>query len=171
MISEVIEGYFSFQEIHLHDSPTIMTILDGSANIKSDLNCGILVCVGYRHHFEIVSENSGYCVKLHEADTSKKSQTHLITALDLYDGQDTELLLCYNRKFLRFTNLLKHFLIECFCFLLASIRYLPFPEIGRRVKFKCRVRLPLEYITHIDCLCFPVHHCIHIRVNGNSSLS
>lgn len=117
MIRDVIEGYLSFQEIHLHDSPTIMTILDGSAHIKSDLNCGILVCVGYRHHFEIVSENSGHCVKLHEADTSKKSQTHLITALDLYDGQDTELLLCYNRKFMRFTYLLIYFLIECLCLL------------------------------------------------------
>ena len=70
-----------------------MTILEGSCP-----NAGLLICVGYRHHFEIVSELTGHGTKLHETDTTKRTQTHLVAALDLYDGQDTELLLCYNRK-------------------------------------------------------------------------
>lgn len=52
----------------------------------------------FRHHFEIVCEQSGTCTKLHEVETAKRSQTQLITAVDLCDGQETELLLCYNRR-------------------------------------------------------------------------
>ncbi|XP_052866109.1 GTPase-activating Rap/Ran-GAP domain-like protein 3 [Anopheles cruzii] len=89
--NDTVEGFLFLKEIHLHDSPTIMTILEGSCP-----NAGLLICVGYRHHFEIVSELSGHATKLHETDTLKRSQTHLVAALDLYDGQDTEILLCYN---------------------------------------------------------------------------
>ncbi|KFB52830.1 AGAP002573-PA-like protein [Anopheles sinensis] len=89
--NDTVEGFLFLKEIHLHDSPTIMTILEGSCP-----NAGLLICVGYRHHFEIVSELTGHATKLHETDTLKRSQTHLVAALDLYDGQDTELLLCYN---------------------------------------------------------------------------
>uniref|UniRef100_A0A182W0Z5 Rap-GAP domain-containing protein n=1 Tax=Anopheles minimus TaxID=112268 RepID=A0A182W0Z5_9DIPT len=89
--NDTVEGFLFLKEIHLHDSPTIMTILEGSCP-----NAGLLICVGYRHHFEIVSELTGHATKLHETDTLKRTQTHLVAALDLYDGQDTELLLCYN---------------------------------------------------------------------------
>ncbi|XP_049532559.1 GTPase-activating Rap/Ran-GAP domain-like protein 3 isoform X1 [Anopheles darlingi] len=89
--NDTVEGFLFLKEIHLHDLPTIMTILEGSCP-----NAGLLICVGYRHHFEIVSELTGHATKLHETDTLKRSQTHLVAALDLYDGQDTEILLCYN---------------------------------------------------------------------------
>ncbi|XP_050068200.1 GTPase-activating Rap/Ran-GAP domain-like protein 3 isoform X1 [Anopheles maculipalpis] len=89
--NDTVEGFLFLKEIHLHDSPTIMTILEGSCP-----NAGLLICVGYRHHFEIVSELTGHATKLHETDTLKRTQTHLVAALDLYDGQDTEILLCYN---------------------------------------------------------------------------
>lgn len=46
----------------------------------------------------MVSEQTGQSTRLHEIETSKRSQTQLIAALDLCDGQETELLLCYNRK-------------------------------------------------------------------------
>ena len=52
-----------------------------------------------RHIYEIVSEVTGHITKVHEIDSIKRPQTHLVAALDLYDGQDTELLLCYNREF------------------------------------------------------------------------
>lgn len=46
----------------------------------------------------MVSEQTGQSTRLHEIESSKRSQTQLIAALDLCDGQETELLLCYNRK-------------------------------------------------------------------------
>ena len=52
----------------------------------------------YRHHFDIVCAQTGQITKLHEIETTKRSQTQLVAALDLCDGQETELLLCYNRK-------------------------------------------------------------------------
>lgn len=83
------------QEINLHDNPTIITILDG----PSTSNAGMIMCVGYKHHFEIVCEQTGQCTRLHDIETSKRSQSQLVAAMDLCDGQETELLLCYNRKY------------------------------------------------------------------------
>lgn len=35
---------------------------------------------------------------LYEIENSKREQSQLVAAIDLCDGQDTELLLCYNRN-------------------------------------------------------------------------
>jgi hypothetical protein len=94
--NDTVDGFLILKEIHLHDTPTIITILEDSNRARN--TTGQLFCVGFKHHFEIVSEQSGQSWRLHEHETNKKSQTHLVAALDLYDGQDTELLLCYNRK-------------------------------------------------------------------------
>ncbi|XP_052567253.1 GTPase-activating Rap/Ran-GAP domain-like protein 3 isoform X2 [Culex pipiens pallens] len=89
--NDTVEGFIFLKEITLHDLPSIMTILEGSCP-----NAGLLICVGFKHTFEVVSESTGHSTKLHEADTKKQAGIHLVAALDLYDGQDTELLLCYN---------------------------------------------------------------------------
>lgn len=57
-----------------------------------------------RHHFEIVSEQTGQCTRLHDIESSKRSQSQLVTAVDLCDGHETELLLCYNRKYKRLVS-------------------------------------------------------------------
>lgn len=97
--NDTIDGFIFFREVSLHDSPTILTILETPVNSRASPSNGFMVCVGYKHHFEIVSEHTGHSTRLHETDSCKKSQTHLVAALDLCDGQETELLLCYNRKF------------------------------------------------------------------------
>ena len=74
-----------------------MTILENPTGTKN-ANNGSMICVGYKHHFEIVSEQAAHSTKLHETETTRRSQTHLVAALDLCDGQETELLLCYNRE-------------------------------------------------------------------------
>ncbi|XP_062711925.1 GTPase-activating Rap/Ran-GAP domain-like protein 3 isoform X3 [Aedes albopictus] len=89
--NDTVDGFIFLKEITLHEAPMIMTILEGSCP-----NSGLLICVGYKYSFEIVSEATGHATKLHEADTRKQTAVHLVAALDLYDGQDTELLLCYN---------------------------------------------------------------------------
>lgn len=96
--NDTVDGFLFIREIQLHDSPTIMTILETPVNTRIKIGLGIMICVGYKHHFEIVSEQTGLSTKLHETDTGKRSQTHLVGALELCDGQETELLLCYNRK-------------------------------------------------------------------------
>ncbi|XP_055614339.1 uncharacterized protein LOC129760704, partial [Uranotaenia lowii] len=89
--NDTVEGFMFLKEITLHDVSTIMTILEGSCP-----NSGLLICVGFKNSFEVVSEQTGHSTKLHEADLRKLPAVHLVAALDLYDGQDTELLLCYN---------------------------------------------------------------------------
>lgn len=69
-----------------------------SANTSINLASSNFVCFIYRHHFEIVCEQSGHCTRLHDIESSKRSQSQLVTAVDLCDGHETELLLCYNRK-------------------------------------------------------------------------
>lgn len=91
--NDTVDGFIFLKEITLHDAPMLMTILEGSCP-----NSGLLICIGYKNSFEIISEATGQSTKLHEADTRKQTAVHLVAALDLYDGQDTELLLCYNRK-------------------------------------------------------------------------
>lgn len=58
----------------------------------------LFACAFGRHHFEIVSEQTGQCTRLHDIDYSKRAQSQLVAAVDLCDGHETELLLCYNRK-------------------------------------------------------------------------
>lgn len=57
-----------------------------------------------RYHYEIVCEQTGQSTRLHELENSKRSQSQLVAAVDLCDGQETELLLCYNRKHNFFTD-------------------------------------------------------------------
>lgn len=111
--NDTIDGFIFFREVSLHDSPTILTILETPVNSRASPTNGFMVCVGYKHHFEIVSEHTGHSTRLHETDSCKKSQTHLVAALDLCDGQETELLLCYNRKIFDFFLIL--FIIYLFC--------------------------------------------------------
>lgn len=182
--------YFRWQEINLHDSPTIITILDSPSNTTS----GLLMCVGYkyvccmrfyiymvtcslvsatlqsyiligyniivcmglalvilsvfiillrwhvcldpdgpvivdrrepttflrystafhsfcRYHYEIVCEQTGQSSRLHELESSKRAQSQLVAAVDLCDGQETELLLCYNRKSIFHTYSSEHHII------------------------------------------------------------
>lgn len=56
------------------------------------------VFIACRYHFEVVCEQTGISTRLHDIESSKRSQTQLVAAIDLCDGHETELLLCYNRK-------------------------------------------------------------------------
>ncbi|XP_055295173.1 GTPase-activating Rap/Ran-GAP domain-like protein 3 isoform X2 [Sitodiplosis mosellana] len=89
---ETADGFLYQKEITLHDCPSIITILDTPTSAST----GLLMCVGYKHHFEVVCEQTGQCTRLHDIESSKRSQSQLVTAVDLCDGHETELLLCYN---------------------------------------------------------------------------
>ncbi|XP_055677387.1 GTPase-activating Rap/Ran-GAP domain-like protein 3 isoform X3 [Lutzomyia longipalpis] len=90
------DGFLFLREITLHETPSILTIIEGYANSKLDPNHGNIICCGFKHNFDVVCESTGQSFRLHEIEMSKRSQTQLVAALDLYDGHETELLLCYN---------------------------------------------------------------------------
>lgn len=87
---------FTLQEITLAETPTLMTILDGRWSPNSPSH-DILVCIGYKNHWDIVNGRTGFAQHLHTVEGIK---TKLVTALDLYEDQEIQLLLCYNRKLL-----------------------------------------------------------------------
>jgi hypothetical protein len=55
------------------------------------------VCLGYRHQFDLVNERSGELTKLFSIQEGTKA--HLVAAVDLYEDEEPELLLCYNSEF------------------------------------------------------------------------
>lgn len=83
------------QEFYQHDTPTLLTIIESSTAEKANET---IYCSGFKHHFEVVYETTGHSARIHEVEASKRSQTQLVAAVDLCDGQEKELLLCYNRK-------------------------------------------------------------------------
>uniref|UniRef100_W8AJE0 GTPase-activating Rap/Ran-GAP domain-like protein 3 n=1 Tax=Ceratitis capitata TaxID=7213 RepID=W8AJE0_CERCA len=90
--TETAEGFIYQREIILSESPSIITPLEGPTNT----NAGGLICVGYKYHYEIVCDQTGTTNKLYELEAVKGNQTQLTAAIELCDGLETELLLCFN---------------------------------------------------------------------------
>jgi hypothetical protein len=61
------------------------------------------ICVGYKHQFDIITDGSGTAQRLFAVQEGTKA--HLVSATDLYEDEEPELLLCYNSMFrARFTT-------------------------------------------------------------------
>lgn len=75
----------------MSEAPVICTLVD-SPRPGADNQ----ICVGYRHQFDLINEKTGEAIRLHNLD--KVERLHLVTALDIYEDDEAELLLCYNRK-------------------------------------------------------------------------
>jgi hypothetical protein len=111
----------------------MMTILDSGWSPNSPSPGDILVCVGYKNHWDIVNGRSGYAQHLHTVESTK---AHLVAALDLYEDQEVQLLLCYNRKLRAKPPNPSLLSLSC--------RHLPLPENKRREFVLDRFRFPLE---------------------------
>lgn len=79
----------------MHDVPSLLTIIETTTAEKANET---IYCFGFKHHFEVVYETTGHTSRIHEVEASKRSQTQLVAVVDLCDGQEKELLLCYNRE-------------------------------------------------------------------------
>ncbi|XP_067000028.2 GTPase-activating Rap/Ran-GAP domain-like protein 3 [Anabrus simplex] len=91
--TDTVDGFQYIRELQVAEPPTLMTLVDSSL-ARSDSGVGDnYICVGYRHQFDVVNERSGDVVHLH---TVEGSRVHLVAAVDLYEDQEPELLLCYN---------------------------------------------------------------------------
>lgn len=56
------------QEICLSDPPIVMTLVDGPTGDNDNM-----ICVGYRHQFDLVNESTGESCRLHHVDASRVS--------------------------------------------------------------------------------------------------
>ncbi|CAN8019583.1 unnamed protein product, partial [Ixodes persulcatus] len=86
--TDTVEGFQMVRELLVSEAPAVVSLVD------SPTACGDNhVCVGYRHQFDLVNEKTGDATRLHSVDASK---VHLVAAVDIYEDDEAELLLCYN---------------------------------------------------------------------------
>ncbi|XP_033611418.1 GTPase-activating Rap/Ran-GAP domain-like protein 3 isoform X1 [Cryptotermes secundus] len=92
--TDTVDGFQYIREIQVPEPPQLITLVDSSLSGSS--GGGIAdnhICVGYRHQFDLVNERTGEVSRLHAVEGSR---THLVAAVDLYEDEEPELLLCYN---------------------------------------------------------------------------
>ncbi|XP_075734905.1 GTPase-activating Rap/Ran-GAP domain-like protein 3 isoform X4 [Rhipicephalus microplus] len=82
--TDTVDGFQLVRELLVPEAPALLTLIDSPDNH---------ICVGYRHQFDLVSEKTGDATRLHTVDAAK---AHLVAALDIYEDDEAELLLCYN---------------------------------------------------------------------------
>ncbi|XP_043354710.1 GTPase-activating Rap/Ran-GAP domain-like protein 3 isoform X6 [Dermochelys coriacea] len=83
-----VEEFQYIREICLSDPPVIMTLVDGPTGDNDNM-----ICVAYRHQFDLVNESTGESYRLHHIESSR---VNFVAAIDVYEDGDAGLLLCYN---------------------------------------------------------------------------
>ncbi|XP_023557444.1 GTPase-activating Rap/Ran-GAP domain-like protein 3 isoform X2 [Octodon degus] len=83
-----VEEFQYIREICLSDSPVVMTLVDGPTEESDNL-----ICVAYRHQFDVVNESTGEAFRLHHVEASR---VNFVAAIDVYEDGEAGLLLCYN---------------------------------------------------------------------------
>ncbi|KAM4848927.1 GTPase-activating Rap/Ran-GAP domain-like protein 3 isoform 3-T3 [Urocitellus parryii] len=83
-----VEEFQYIREICLSDSPAVMTLVDGPTEESDNL-----ICVAYRHQFDVVNESTGEAFRLHHVEASR---VNFVAAIDVYEDGEAGLLLCYN---------------------------------------------------------------------------
>ncbi|XP_053551903.1 GTPase-activating Rap/Ran-GAP domain-like protein 3, partial [Bombina bombina] len=61
-----VEEFQYIREICLSDPPVVMTLVDGPTGENDNM-----ICVSYRHQFDLVNESTGESCRLHHVDTSR----------------------------------------------------------------------------------------------------
>ncbi|NXC18777.1 GARL3 protein, partial [Corythaeola cristata] len=63
-----VEEFQYIREICLSDPPVVMTLVDGPTGDSDNM-----ICVAYRHQFDLVNESTGESYRLHHVETNKVS--------------------------------------------------------------------------------------------------
>uniref|UniRef100_T1J194 Rap-GAP domain-containing protein n=1 Tax=Strigamia maritima TaxID=126957 RepID=T1J194_STRMM len=87
--TDTVEGFQFIRELPVAEQPVLLTLVDSSTPGGDNQ-----ICVGYKHQFDLINEKNGDTLRLFQADGSKL--IHLVTAIDVYEDDEAELLLCYN---------------------------------------------------------------------------
>uniref|UniRef100_A0A6J0UBP3 GTPase-activating Rap/Ran-GAP domain-like protein 3 isoform X1 n=1 Tax=Pogona vitticeps TaxID=103695 RepID=A0A6J0UBP3_9SAUR len=83
-----VEEFQYIREICLSDPPVVMTLVDGPTGENDNL-----ICVAYRHQFDLINESTGESYRLHNVESSR---VNFVAAIDVYEDGEAGLLLCYN---------------------------------------------------------------------------
>ncbi|XP_070176881.1 GTPase-activating Rap/Ran-GAP domain-like protein 3 [Littorina saxatilis] len=83
---DTVDSFTFIRELQCADVPQIVTLIDGS---KGDNQ----ICVGYKTQFDLINEKNGDTLQLYSVEAAK---VNLVSALDIYEDDEAELILCYN---------------------------------------------------------------------------
>ncbi|XP_035383367.1 GTPase-activating Rap/Ran-GAP domain-like protein 3 isoform X1 [Electrophorus electricus] len=83
-----VEEFQYIREICLCDSPVIMSLVDGPTGENDHM-----ICVAYKHQFDLINESTGDAYRLHHVDSNR---VNFVAAIDVYEDGEAGLLLCYN---------------------------------------------------------------------------
>eukprot|EP00075_Anas_platyrhynchos_P037526 XP_027326779.1 GTPase-activating Rap/Ran-GAP domain-like protein 3 isoform X11 [Anas platyrhynchos] len=83
-----VDEFQYIREICLSDPPVVMTLVDGPTGDSDNM-----ICVAYRHQFDLVNESTGESYRLHHVEANK---VNFVAAIDVYEDGEAGLLLCYN---------------------------------------------------------------------------
>ncbi|XP_077593596.1 GTPase-activating Rap/Ran-GAP domain-like protein 3 isoform X2 [Stigmatopora nigra] len=83
-----VEDFQYIREICLCDPPAVMALVDGPTGENDHM-----ICVGYKHQFDLINESTGDAYRLHHVDANR---VHFVAAIDVYEDGEAGLLLCYN---------------------------------------------------------------------------
>uniref|UniRef100_A0A3P9M1N9 GTPase-activating Rap/Ran-GAP domain-like protein 3 n=1 Tax=Oryzias latipes TaxID=8090 RepID=A0A3P9M1N9_ORYLA len=83
-----VEEFQYIREICLCDPPVVMALVDGPTGENDNM-----ICVAYKHQFDLINESTGDAYRLHHVDANK---VNFVAAIDVYEDGEAGLLLCYN---------------------------------------------------------------------------
>lgn len=83
-----VEDFQYIREICLCDSPVVMALVDGPTGENDHM-----ICVAYRHQFDLINESTGDAYRLHHVDANR---VNFVAAIDVYEDGEAGLLFCYN---------------------------------------------------------------------------
>ncbi|XP_059906501.1 GTPase-activating Rap/Ran-GAP domain-like protein 3 isoform X3 [Gadus macrocephalus] len=83
-----VEEFQYIREICLCDPPAVMALVDGPTGENDNM-----ICVAYKHQFDLINESTGDAYRLHHVDASR---VNFVGAIDVYEDGEAGLLLCFN---------------------------------------------------------------------------
>ncbi|KAK7071986.1 GTPase-activating Rap/Ran-GAP domain-like protein 3 [Halocaridina rubra] len=93
--TDTVEGFQFIREISVSESPVLITLVDSPIVSSAGGVTDNKICIGYKHQWDLVSERTGEVSRLHHIEASK---VNLVAALDIYEDDEAELLLCHNKQ-------------------------------------------------------------------------
>ncbi|XP_076454839.1 GTPase-activating Rap/Ran-GAP domain-like protein 3 [Babylonia areolata] len=83
---DIVDSFTFLRELQCGDIPQLITLIEG---VRGDNQ----ICVGYKNQFDLINEKNGDTLQLYSVEAAKVS---LVSALDIYEDDEAELILCYN---------------------------------------------------------------------------
>ncbi|XP_052215441.1 GTPase-activating Rap/Ran-GAP domain-like protein 3 isoform X2 [Dreissena polymorpha] len=90
----VVDGFTFVRELECFEPAQIVTLIDGTKGVHDGVKQDNQICIGYKHQYDLINEKNGDTLQLFQIDTNKN--VTLVSAIDIYEDEEAELLLSYN---------------------------------------------------------------------------